>query len=777
MLLRLIDDLPRTNSSRGLLSSLILGVLTATTLAQGPQDDPTTLVQKLRQEAQAKNPQELKTRWRKVVDRGSECLPSILEQLNSAHPIEANWLCTALEAICEKALRTQRGFPTQLLQGYLANKANNPRARRLTYDWLCRFDSGARARWLSAFLNDPSPELRREAVAVELEKAEKLLDVKEEAKAKEAFHKLLIHARDYDQVNALAKHLEKLGTPVDLNRHFGFLLNWYVIGPFDNTEEKGFDMEFLPEKGVDLEAKLKGKSGVEIKWISHRTDLKYGMVDLNKAVGKHMAAVAYAYTVVESPTAQSVEIRLGSENGVHVFLNGEKLLAHEEYHSGINMDQFTIPARLKTGRNEILLKICQNNQKEEWAQAWGFQLRICDGVGTPIEWQQGAASIPTSDWPQFRGPGGTGVSAAKKIPVHWSETENLRWKARLPGKGLSNPVIAGGRVYVTACSGFLQNRLHLLCFDVKSGEKLWERQLWATGNTTCHPKTNMAAPTPATDGERVYALFATADLVCFDRDGHLLWYRALAKEYASVTNQVGMAASLVLHENCLIVPLENAGKDSFLTALDSKSGKELWTVKRPREINWTTPLIHANGSQLHVIFLSSNGLTAYDLLTGKMQWAIPEKQGSTMPSPIAAQGMIVSPSSTFGVYRPETGKTDTAPVWKSTRLRLGYCTPLVHGGDLYTLTSGGILSCWDYSTGQQKWQLRLKGPFAASPILIDGKVYTLNEEGMVQIVQPGREPKLLASNKLPGSNFLATPAVANEALFLRSDDWIYCISK
>src|SRR5687767_8539407 len=130
-----------------------------------------------------------------------------------------------------------------------------------------------------------------------------------------------------------------------------------------------------------------------------------------------------------------------------------------------------------------------------------------------------AAGTLAAEAPQFRGPGGSGVSQEKNLPVEWSEQNNIRWKADLPGRGLSNPVIADGRVYVTACSGFEQKRLHVLCFDLKTGKQLWDRQFWATGSTLCNGMTNMAAPTPVTDGNRVYALFATADLVCLDREG------------------------------------------------------------------------------------------------------------------------------------------------------------------------------------------------------------------------------------------------------------------
>src|SRR5262249_53280873 len=137
------------------------------------------------------------------------------------------------------------------------------------------------------------------------------------------------------------------------------------------------------------------------------------------------------------------------------------------------------------------------------------------------------------DWTQFRGPDG-GVAHETGLPVKWGPEQGLRWKAELPGRGGSNPVIASGRGFVTASSGYRQNRLHVLCFDADTGQKLWERQLAATGSTACHPMTCMAAPTPVTDGQHVYALFATADLVALDRDGNLLWYRSLAGDYPTI---------------------------------------------------------------------------------------------------------------------------------------------------------------------------------------------------------------------------------------------------
>src|SRR6185369_14777102 len=168
--------------------------------------------------------------------------------------------------------------------------------------------------------------------------------------------------------------------------------------------------------------------------------------------------------------------------------------------------------------------------------------------------------VHAEDVSQFRGAGGLGTSTEKNLPITWSKTENVRWKVELPGRGLSNPVIAGGRVFVTAASGPQQERLHVLCFEQKDGKLLWERQFWAPSGTLCHPKTNMAAPTPIVDGNHVYALFATADLVCLDANGNLVWARSIVGDYPTVGNNVGMAASPVYIDGTLIVHMENIGE-------------------------------------------------------------------------------------------------------------------------------------------------------------------------------------------------------------------------
>jgi len=376
-----------------------------------------------------------------------------------------------------------------------------------------------------------------------------------------------------------------------------------------------------------------------------------------------------------------------------------------------------------------------------------------------------------ADWPQFRGPGGSGVSDEKGLPVKWSPTENVRWKVDLPGRGLSCPVISGGRVFVTACTGPRQRRLHVLCFRERDGLKLWERQFAATGNTACHPKTCMAAPTPATDGKAVYALFATGDVAALDRDDNLLWYRSLVRDYPDITNQVGMAASPVLWKDVLLVPMENAG-DSFAAGLAAKTGKNLWRSKRFRDINWVTPLVVEREGKAEAIFQTANDVTAYEPRTGKVLWTLTGRRTSSVASPAQGEGLLFVSAGPFLALRP--GKGDKPEiVWRTTKLSSGYTSPAYHQGRVYALTPIG-LNCVDARNGQLLWQQRVKGQFSASPVFADGKAYVPSEAGVVTVIRLGKEPEVLATNDME-QTLLATPAIAGGAIYLRSDKTLFCI--
>jgi hypothetical protein len=187
------------------------------------------------------------------------------------------------------------------------------------------------------------------------------------------------------------KHLKDLGVKVDLARHLGFVSRWHLAGPFDHTGSKAFRTAYPPEKSVDLQASHQGKDGKAVRWAQHTTADTYGLVDLNKALGKHKGAIAYAFAVIDAPKEQQVQIRAGCINALKVFVNGKEVLAHEEYHHGTSMDQYTVRATLRKGRNELLVKVCQNEQTDSWAQDWRFQLRLCDFTGSAVPFSQPTA--------------------------------------------------------------------------------------------------------------------------------------------------------------------------------------------------------------------------------------------------------------------------------------------------------------------------------------------------------------------------------------------------
>jgi len=327
--------------------------------------------------------------WRIAAAAGPARITDVLAALDDAGPLAANWLRAAVEAIGEKAAASGDKSAAPELEKFVLAANHSPRARRLAYDWLVRFDPAAEARLMAGFLNDPSTELRRDAVERVLNAAEKAATPEEK---KSLYEQAFAASRDVDQINAASNALEKLGTKVDLPTHFGFITRWKLIGPFDNSGGKGFSVAYPPEVKVDLAGKYAGKADKEVVWIEHTTAEKYGEVDLNKALGKNKGAAAYAVAEFRAAAETPVEIRIGSISAIKVWLNGQLLDSREVYHSGVEIDQYVSRTKLKAGVNEILVKVCENEQTETWAQDWKFQLRVCDATGTAVLSQDRMAS-------------------------------------------------------------------------------------------------------------------------------------------------------------------------------------------------------------------------------------------------------------------------------------------------------------------------------------------------------------------------------------------------
>ena len=317
--------------------------------------------------------------WKEVVAAGPANLPALLASTGTGSRVADNWLRLAGDAIVANAVRQGQPMPLADIEAFVKDTRHAAPARQLAFDLLRQADSSKANILEPSLINDPVQELRRGAV-------QRLIDAAAATKGDEAkaiWLRALDAVRDEDQTKTIAAALKKLNTPVDLARHFGFLTKWHVIGPFDNTGRNGFDTAFPIESDTDLGKAHQGKEK-EVKWIPFESADEYGKIDLNKPLGMQKEATAYAVTNFDSDNDREIELRLGCKNAWKVWLNGELLFGRDEYHRGQQMDQYKLKGRLKKGANTILVKCCQNEQKEEWTVEWEFQLRICNSAGTAI---------------------------------------------------------------------------------------------------------------------------------------------------------------------------------------------------------------------------------------------------------------------------------------------------------------------------------------------------------------------------------------------------------
>ena len=321
--------------------------------------------------------------WEQVARADVSQLPAILTALDDAGPLAANWIRCAADAVAERELRRGGKLPREGLERFVLDRQHAPRARRLAYEWLVRVDPTTSDRLIPGMLDDPGVELRRDAVARLIGEAAQVAEGSESGKAVPLYRKALTAARDLDQIKLLASRLRKQGEAVHLARHFGFLVRWKLIGPFDNTGEKGYDVAYPPEREIDLEGSYPGKHG-QVTWIDHETGDDFGRVDLNKGLGEEKDVVGYATAEFLSDREQEIEFRLASDDAVKLWLGGTLIDEHNVYHAGMYMDQYVSRAKLKPGRNVILVKVCQNEQTQNWARAWNFQLRLCDSTGGAV---------------------------------------------------------------------------------------------------------------------------------------------------------------------------------------------------------------------------------------------------------------------------------------------------------------------------------------------------------------------------------------------------------
>ncbi|MGA2034285.1 MAG: PQQ-binding-like beta-propeller repeat protein [Thermoguttaceae bacterium] len=381
------------------------------------------------------------------------------------------------------------------------------------------------------------------------------------------------------------------------------------------------------------------------------------------------------------------------------------------------------------------------------------------------------------DWRQFRGNDNTAVSKETGLPRTFDlETgRNVAWKAPLPGRGPSSPIVVSGRVLVTSSSGAHQDRLHVSCFHAGSGKLLWHRQFWATGHTTVNPFSAVACPTPASDGRRVFALYSSNDLACFDLEGNLQWLRGLSYESPSTRNDAGMSSSPLVVGRTVVVQLENQGQ-SFALGLEAASGATRWQIPREQAGIWSSPtVLRGSGADRDVVLMQGrSALSAHDPETGRTLWTHPAGC-DTIGSVTTCGQRIYLPAYGLHALLSESSGRRVQALWYQPRLRLDNPSPVADGNRVYVVKPPGILAGIDAGDGHVAWQLRLQGPFWATPILADGHLYVVNYDGLVQVVQPGQEGKLVGGGRLDGG-ILATPAAADGALYFRNDATLWKIA-
>jgi len=430
-----------------------------------------------------------------------------------------------------------------------------------------------------------------------------------------------------------------------------------------------------------------------------------------------------------------------------------------------------------------------------------------------------SAHLAAEDWPQWRGPSSLGVSSESDLPSRWDTRTNVAWRTSLAGFGGSSPVVCRNRVFVTSQVGRVPVRkgshpqlarddralaerervmdgprmestaaggevfLVVEAFSQADGRRLWEYRSRATGEfPELHEKHNLATPTPATDGERVYAWFGNGQLVALDFEGRAVWERHLGRDYSPFRVSWGHGSSPTLYKDLLILLCDH-GDMPYLVALDKRSGKERWKVQRESgSVSHSTPLVVPGPAGDELVVNSSHRIDAYDPATGRPLWHAGGERQTPIPSPVFQGGVIYLSrgyrNSDYMAIMPG-GRGDVAASrvkWRTAAGASYVPSILQYEGLLYVTNEIGVVTCARADTGEPAWRLRLGGIFFASPVAGDNKVYLVSETGETIVLRAGLQPEILSRNDL-GERFIASPAISSGHIYLRSDGTLFAVGR
>lgn len=390
----------------------------------------------------------------------------------------------------------------------------------------------------------------------------------------------------------------------------------------------------------------------------------------------------------------------------------------------------------------------------------------------------------SADWKEFRGPSGQGETTATNLPVTWSDTENVLWKAEVDGLAWSSPVIVGNHVYLTTAVEIKEEKqsLRLACLNVADGEKLWEKEIFKQdGKVQFHKKNSHASPTPIIEGDRLYTHFGPHGTACVSLEGEILWKQKL--DYKPVHGNGGSPA---LAGNVLIICCDGAD-DQFVVGLDKTNGEILWKTERDTDpkkgFSFSTPLIIDVNGTMQAICPGSDAVFAYAPHNGEMLWRVDYTDGySVTPRPVYGQGLVFvctgfNKAQLLAIDPTGSGNvTETHLKWKLDRQMPLSPSPILVGENLFVVSDKGIASCIQAKTGEIHWQERIGGNYSSSPLAAGGYVYFQDEDGTTVIVKASTEFEEVTRNSLGHSErTFASYAVEGNSLLLRSEKHLYRI--
>jgi outer membrane protein assembly factor BamB len=403
-----------------------------------------------------------------------------------------------------------------------------------------------------------------------------------------------------------------------------------------------------------------------------------------------------------------------------------------------------------------------------------------------------ALTLPglAEDWPGWRGPRGDGTSLEKGVPLKWGVDENVRWKSPVPGKGHSSPIVWGTQVFLTTCIEETGDRL-LLCLDANTGTETWRRTVLSTKLEHKHRLNSFASSTPVTDGRNVWVTFLDYPnmvVVCFDVDGTEVWRQSPGK----LLSAHGFCTSPILHRNLLIL---NGDQDApaYLVALDKSTGKEIWRTDRPnRTRSYCTPILIESPSRpgvTQLVLAGSKCVASYDADTGKQLWLHDGPTEQYVASLVTADDILFLTTGfpefhLMGIHSDGSGNITGTPhvAWhiphsqnKNGRYAAYVPSPLAVDGHFFVISDLGWLGCIEAKTGRRLWNERLGRHHSASPVLVGGHLLLPDDDGTTWVVKASPKFDLVAKNVL-GEECYASPAVANNCLFVRTLHQLWCIS-